>query len=38
MQKLFFVLPAALALLLCGCQPPANTGVDARDLQNAQQF
>ena len=38
MQKLFFVLPAALALLLCGCQPPAHTAVDARDLQQAQQL
>ena len=38
MQKLFFVLPAALALLLCGCQPPANTAVDARELKKAQQI
>ena len=38
MQKLFFVLPAALALLLCGCQPPASTAVDARELKKAQQI
>ena len=38
MQKPFFVLPAALALLLCGCKPPANTAVDARELKKAQQI
>lgn len=38
MQKLFFALPAMLALLLCGCQSPADTAVDAQELKKAQQI
>lgn len=38
MKKLFFVLPAALALLLCGCRAPADTAVDAQELKKAQQI
>ena len=38
MKKLFFVLPAALALLLCGCRAPADDAVDAQELKKAQQI
>lgn len=38
MRTLFFALPAALALLLCGCQSPADTAVDAQEWEKTQQI
>ena len=38
MKKLFFVLPAALALLLCGCRAPADDAVDAQELKKSHQI